>query len=71
MVVKTDVKSVQVYRSCATVTRTGEIGLDEGRNVIYVSGLTSTSKTDGFRLRFPEGIRAINLQVIGIDDIDT
>lgn len=70
MIIKTTVSELQIYRSSATVTRRGEAELQSGRNVIYVSGMTPTSKRDGFRLKFPEGIRAVNIQVIDLEDAE-
>ena len=63
MIVKTDVKEVQVYRRSATITRGGEAILKQGRNIIFIAGMTASADQDTFRLKFPEGIRAINIQI--------
>lgn len=70
MITKSEVREVQVYRNSASVIRTGEAELIEGRNVIYVAGMTLTSKQEDFVLSFPETVRAANIQLIKIDDID-
>ena len=70
MIVKSTVKEVQVYRNSASVIRTGEVELKAGRNIIYVGGMTLTSKQEDFVLSFPENIRATNIQIVKIDDID-
>ena len=41
-----------------------------GRNIIYVGGMTLTSKQEDFVLSFPENVKATNIQIIKIDDID-
>ena len=66
MIVKTDVKEVQVYRRSATITRGGEAILKQGRNIIFIAGMTASADQDTFRLKFPEGIRAINIQIVNI-----
>ena len=70
MIAKSTVKEVQVYRNSASVIRTGEVELKEGRNIIYVGGMTQTSKQEDFVLSFPENVRAANIQIVKIDDID-
>ena len=70
MIAKSTVKEVQVYRNSASVIRTGEVELKAGRNVIYVGGMTPTSKQEDFVLSFPENIKATNIQMVKIDDID-
>ena len=46
MLAKTRVTEVQVYRRSATVTRSGEVSLVAGRNIIYVGGMTGSADTD-------------------------
>ena len=70
MIAKSTVKEVQVYRNSASVIRTGEVELKAGRNIIYVGGMTLTSKQEDFVLSFPENVKATNIQIIKIDDID-
>ena len=70
MVAKTSVKEVQIYRSSATITRGGEAELTEGRNIIYISGMTESARRDSFRLKFPEGIKAVNIQIVGVEKIE-
>ena len=67
MIAKTVVSEVQVYRGGATVTRCGEAELKAGRNILFVSGMTKSAKSDSFKLKFPEKIRAVNIQIVGVD----
>ena len=67
MIAKTKVTEVQVYRRSATVTRCGEATLKEGRNTLFVQGMTQSAATDSFKLKFPEKVRAINIQIVNID----
>jgi uncharacterized protein (TIGR02231 family) len=69
MLIKTSVTEVQVYRAGATVMRTGKAPLTAGRNVLYIAGMTQSADSGSFRLKFPGKVRAINLQVVGIDDL--
>ena len=69
MVTKTRVTEVQVYRRSATITRCGEVTLSAGRNIIYVAGMTESADTDSFRLKFPENIKAVNIQVVGTENV--
>jgi conserved hypothetical protein len=66
MLAKTKVTEVQVYRGSATVTRCGETELKAGRNILFVSGMTKSAKSDSFKLKFPEKIRAVNIQLVDI-----
>ncbi|MCR5728679.1 MAG: DUF4139 domain-containing protein [Lachnospiraceae bacterium] len=70
MITKSTVKEVQVYRSSVSVIRHGEVALSEGRNVVYIEGMTTSSKQEDFVLLFPENVRAANIQIVNIDDID-
>ena len=70
MITKSTVKEVQVYRNSASVIRNGEVSLAEGRNIVYVRGMTLTSEQEDFVLSFPENVKATNIQIIRIDDID-
>ncbi len=70
MIAKTKTTELAIYRRSATVTRTGEVSLTEGRNVIYVSGMTNTANTGSFRLKFPEGVAAANLQIVRAEDTE-
>ena len=70
MIAKSTVKEVQVYRNSASVIRTGAVELNEGRNVIFVGGMTLTSKQEDFVLSFPETVKASNIQIVKIDDIE-
>lgn len=67
MLAKTRVTEVQVYRKSAVVIRNGEVELKSGRNVIFVHGMTKSAVADSFRLKFPEKIRAINIQIVDAD----
>lgn len=70
MFAKTKVTELGIYRRSATVTREGEAALKAGRNVLFVAGMTSTANTGSFRLKFPEGIRAANLQIVRAADAE-
>ena len=63
MAEKTRVTEVQVFRNGATVTRCGETELKAGRNVIYIAGMTQTAAFDSYKLKFPEKVRASNIQI--------
>jgi len=67
MIAKTKVNEVQVYRRSATVTRCGEAELKAGRNILFVQGMTRSAAQDSFKLKFPEKVRAINIQIVNID----
>ena len=67
MLAKTRVTEVQVYRGTATVTRCGEVELKAGRNILYVAGMTNSAAADSFKLKFPEKVRAVNIQIVGMD----
>ena len=67
MIAKTSVSEVQVYRSSATVTRFGTVELKAGRNILFVSGMTATAVSDSFKLKFPEKVRAVNIQIVDIN----
>ena len=67
MLVKSKVSEVQVFRRGATVIRCGEAELTAGKNVLFISGMTTTSMQDSFRLKFPEKIRAVNIQIVDAD----
>ena len=69
MVTKTRVTEVQVYRRSATITRCGEVSLAAGKNIIYVAGMTDSADRDSFRLKFLENIKAINIQVVGTENV--
>ncbi|MBE7005157.1 MAG: mucoidy inhibitor MuiA family protein [Ruminococcaceae bacterium] len=70
MLAKTKVTELGIYRRSATVTRGGEVSLAEGRNVLYVSGMTNTANSGSFRLKFPEGVAAANLQIVKAEDVE-
>ena len=67
MLVKTNVTEIQVFRSGATVIRCGEADLVQGKNVLFISGMTTTSVRDSFRMKFPEKVRAVNIQIVDAD----
>jgi len=69
MIAKTTVKEVQVYRVGATVIRYGEAELTAGRNTLMIGGMTETADSGSFKLKFPEKVRAVNLQVINPEDM--
>ena len=69
MVAKTKVSEVQVYRSSAMVIRQGETVLKAGRNLLYVAGMTNSADTGSFKLKFPEKIRAINIQIVDMEAV--
>ncbi len=67
MIVKTRVTEVSVFRNSATVIRNGEVELKEGLNTVLISGMTLTSAYDSYKLKFPEHVRANNIQIISGD----
>jgi len=69
MIIKTKVSEVQVYRRGATVKRNGTAELSAGRNIIYISGMSESSDRENFKLRFPDKIRAVNLQIVFMEDL--
>lgn len=71
MIAKSTVNEVQIYRNSASVIRNGELELTEGRNIVYIGGMTVTAKQEDFVLKFPENIKAANIQLVLRDDIDT
>lgn len=70
MLTTTKVTEVQVYRSSATVIRSGEMTLTAGKNLVYIVGMTGTADSGSFRLKFPEKIRVINLQIVDQEDVN-
>ncbi len=70
MLTKTKVTELGIYRRSATVTRAGEVTLTEGRNVLFVSGMTNTANSGSFRLKFPKGVSAANLQIVKAEDVE-
>jgi len=70
MIAKTEVKEVSVYRKSATVIRTGAIKSEPGRNLVYIAGMTKTADAGTFLLKFPPTVRALNMQIVNIDDVD-
>ena len=70
MIAKTTVKEVQVYRVGAIVIRRGEAELKAGRNCLMIGGMTETADSGSFKLKFPEKIRAVNLQVVNPEDLN-
>ena len=69
MLNKTKVSEVQVYRRGATVKRNGMAELAAGRNILYISGMSESADRENFKLKFPEKIRAVNLQVVSLEDL--
>ncbi len=70
MVVKTEVKEVSIYRRSATVIRAGIAKLEAGRNLVYIAGMTNTADSGSFRLKFPPAVKALNMQIVNVDDVD-
>ena len=70
MIAKTSVTEVQVYRGSATVYRCGEAALKEGRNMLYILGMTKSAVSDSFKLKFSEKVRAVNIQIAGSDVLE-
>lgn len=70
MVAKTEVKEVSIYRSSATVIRAGVVNLEAGRNLVYVAGMTNTAGASTFLLKFPPAVKAVNMQLVNLDDAD-
>ncbi|MCR5847611.1 MAG: mucoidy inhibitor MuiA family protein [Lachnospiraceae bacterium] len=70
MIINTEAKEVKVYRRSATIIRIGKVNLVEGRNTIYIAGMSETSQKDSFVVKFPGKVRASNIQIVGIDALD-
>jgi hypothetical protein len=70
MIAKSTVSEVQIYRNSASVIRNGEIELKEGRNIVYIGGMTVTAKQEDFILQFPENIKAVNVQIISRTEVE-
>ena len=70
MITKTKAAEVQVYRRGATVKRGGTAELTAGRNILYIAGMSGSADNDSFKLKFPDKIRAVNLQVVSMDDLE-
>ncbi|MBQ5933318.1 MAG: mucoidy inhibitor MuiA family protein [Lachnospiraceae bacterium] len=70
MIAKSTVNEVQIYRNSASVIRNGEIELKEGRNIVYIGGMTVTAKQEDFILQFPENIKAVNVQIISRTEVE-
>ena len=69
MVTKTEVKEVSIYRRSATVIRAGIAKLQAGRNLVYIGGMTKTADAGTFLLKFPPAVKAVNMQIVNIDDV--
>ena len=70
MTAKTEVKEVLIYRRSATVIRSGIAKLEAGRNLIFIAGMTKTADQGSFILKFPPTVKAVNMQIVNIDDVD-
>ncbi len=69
MVIGTCVKEAQVYRNGATITRSGRTELEKGKNTIWIAGMTETANQETFRLKVPQGVTALNIQLIGYGEL--
>ena len=70
MITKTEVREVSIYRRSATVIRAGVAALEAGRNLVYIAGMTNTADSGSFILKFPPAVKAVNMQIVGRDDVD-
>ena len=70
MITKTEVKEVSIYRRSATVIRAGIAKLEAGRNLAYIAGMTNTADAGTFLLKFPPTVKAVNMQLVHIDDLE-
>ena len=70
MITKTEVKEVSIYRRSATVIRAGIAKLEAGRNLAYIAGMTNTTDAGTFLLKFPPTVKAVNMQLVHIDDVE-
>ncbi len=70
MITKTEVKEVSIYRRSATVIRAGIAKLEVGRNLAYIAGMTNTADAGTFLLKFPPTVKAVNMQLVHIDDVE-
>ncbi len=70
MITRTEVKEVSIYRRSATVIRAGIAKLEAGRNLAYIAGMTNTADAGTFLLKFPPTVKAVNMQLVHIDDVE-
>lgn len=68
MTVKSKVTEVQIYRNGATVKREGTAHLSQGRNTVFIEGMCKSAIKDSFSIKFPVGIKALNIQIVGIEE---
>ena len=68
MIVKSKATEVSVYRNSVSVTRTGSVSLPAGRSTIFIQGMSTTSKTDSFSVKFPAEIHAVNIQIVSFEE---
>ncbi len=63
MNIRTIVSKVQLFHSCAIVTRTGHLSLPAGRSEAIIEGLTASAQADSLRLAFPAGIHMEDIHI--------
>ncbi|MBR2835573.1 MAG: mucoidy inhibitor MuiA family protein [Coriobacteriales bacterium] len=54
--IQTKLFEVSVHFGGCVTTRRGKVALEQGRNYIYIAGITSRVQGDSIRMRFPKGI---------------
>jgi uncharacterized protein (TIGR02231 family) len=64
MKINTQVKEVQIYRNRCTVIRSGTIPLKAGRNIVEISGMSSSAMIDTVRMSFPSVVKTGMIRVI-------
>lgn len=70
MVEKTCMVKADVYRRSAVVTRKGSLKLEEGRNTVYIAGLTVSAMQDTVRLRFTGNVKILDISYISALDVE-
>lgn len=66
----TKLDSAKVYRSGAEMVRKGTVELPEGKNTLYVYGLTQTAVLDTVRLFSGEGVTCANQRFERVSEIE-
>jgi len=69
MLVKTTAIEAKIYRNSATVTRSGSVSLNVGKNTFYLSGMTKSANPDSFTVKMPDKLRTYNIQIVYFDSL--
>ena len=64
--VKTELKTADIYFQGAVLSRRGEVYLHQGRNLVHICGLPETAPEDSVRLRFEKKVvtRGLHIQTL-------